>query len=52
MTFHSKLEGFGGDPRVVVASSINPRIVGGIVLAQILNQQCLRLTITNSLAFG
>ncbi|KAF3519869.1 hypothetical protein DY000_02060981 [Brassica cretica] len=25
----SKLEGFGGDPRVVVTSSINPRIVGG-----------------------
>ncbi|KAH0873580.1 hypothetical protein HID58_070942 [Brassica napus] len=48
----TKLEGFGGDPRVVVASSINPRIVGGIVLAQILNQQFLRLTITNSLAFG
>ncbi|CAH8379955.1 unnamed protein product [Eruca vesicaria subsp. sativa] len=29
VSFHKKLEGFGGDPRVVVATNINPRIVGG-----------------------
>lgn len=27
--FHNKLDGFGGDPRVVVGTNINPKIVGG-----------------------
>ncbi|KAF3525877.1 hypothetical protein F2Q69_00048585 [Brassica cretica] len=40
----SKLEGFGGDPRVVVASSINPRIVGGRLF---FNGKCLMIP-TNS----
>nr|VDC95834.1 unnamed protein product [Brassica oleracea] len=26
--FHNKLDGFGGDPRVVVGTNINPKIVG------------------------
>ncbi|KAF8096726.1 hypothetical protein N665_0303s0049 [Sinapis alba] len=29
LVFHTKLEDFGCDPRVVVATTVNPRIVGG-----------------------
>ncbi|KAF8077142.1 hypothetical protein N665_1060s0020 [Sinapis alba] len=29
VSFHSHLDGFHGDSRVVVATSINPKIVGG-----------------------
>lgn len=35
VSFHKKLEGFLGDPRVVVASSINPNMVGSIFLSGI-----------------
>ncbi|KAG2294973.1 hypothetical protein Bca52824_041642 [Brassica carinata] len=30
--FHQKLEGMRGDPKVIVATSINPKMVGGILL--------------------
>lgn len=30
VSFHRRLEAMHGDPRVIVATSVNPKIVGGI----------------------
>ena len=32
LSFHQKLGGMCGDPKVIVATSTNPKMVGGILL--------------------
>lgn len=39
ITFHRRLESMSADPKVIVATNINPRMVGGIYVYLIMVQQ-------------
>ncbi|KAF3516883.1 hypothetical protein DY000_02059867 [Brassica cretica] len=52
VTFHNKLEGFGGDPRVFVTSRINPRIVGATMYYFLARPYALKCHVRDSCRGG